>query len=248
VAEDDYLNVDAHQQQQPEQPDAEQQQPEPEQQQPEPEQHEAQVHNATATAAAPFSSLLATKVGNIFGGLLHQPAAANASVDSSSSSSSTTFADADASGDASDYAPVDMDADAAASTSQQRRRLLGVGASSSSGTAAAALHQLAARQLMWMPPLLQKDQLLSFDDIRRLQAASGVHICASEREGFGHYLNEARGAGALVISTDHPPMNEMVQDGVTGVLIKPGRTGSYHDWQVWGVSGQAGFRVQAGAA
>jgi hypothetical protein len=46
--------------------------------------------------------------------------------------------------------------------------------------------------------------------------------------GFGHYLNEARAAAALVITTDHPPMDEMVTKS-SGLLIAPERTGSYKE-------------------
>lgn len=46
----------------------------------------------------------------------------------------------------------------------------------------------------------------------------GVHICTSQMEGFGHYINEARSIGALVLTLDAPPMNELV-DNQSGVLI-----------------------------
>jgi glycosyltransferase involved in cell wall biosynthesis len=47
-------------------------------------------------------------------------------------------------------------------------------------------------------------------ELARLQLGSGVHVCPSEREGYGLYISEARAAGALVIAPDHPPMNELV--------------------------------------
>lgn len=50
--------------------------------------------------------------------------------------------------------------------------------------------------------------------VTAVQAEHPIHVCASEREGFGHYINEARAAGALVVSTDHPPMNELITPGV----------------------------------
>eukprot|EP00775_Hariotina_reticulata_P005669 gene5669-5907_t len=36
----------------------------------------------------------------------------------------------------------------------------------------------------------------------------GNHVCPSEKEGFGHYINQARAAGALLLTTDYPPMRE----------------------------------------
>ncbi|KAJ3075577.1 hypothetical protein HDU98_007687 [Podochytrium sp. JEL0797] len=55
--------------------------------------------------------------------------------------------------------------------------------------------------------------------LRDLQRDSGVHVCPSNQEGYGHYINEARSLGALVVTTDHAPMNELVVDGESGVLI-----------------------------
>lgn len=34
-----------------------------------------------------------------------------------------------------------------------------------------------------------------------------IHICPSETEGFGHYLNEARSSSAIIVTVDAPPMN-----------------------------------------
>jgi glycosyltransferase involved in cell wall biosynthesis len=54
-------------------------------------------------------------------------------------------------------------------------------------------------------------------------SSSGVHLCISEVEGFGHYLNEARAMGALIVTTDGPPMNELV-DTDSGLLVTPRST------------------------
>jgi SAM-dependent methyltransferase len=42
-------------------------------------------------------------------------------------------------------------------------------------------------------------------------------------EGFGHYINEARSIGALVVTLDAPPMNELI-DSTCGVLIPTTRS------------------------
>lgn len=60
--------------------------------------------------------------------------------------------------------------------------------------------------------------------LRRLQNAHRRHLCPSEAEGFGHSLVEAMSCGALVLTTDGPPMNELVAPG-RGVLAAPARTG-----------------------
>jgi glycosyltransferase involved in cell wall biosynthesis len=70
--------------------------------------------------------------------------------------------------------------------------------------------------------------------LRALQRSAGVHVCPSVVEGFGHTQNEARSAGAVLITTDAPPMNEMVNDGIDGILV-PVRSG-----------GQEAFHLAAG--
>jgi len=59
--------------------------------------------------------------------------------------------------------------------------------------------------------------------LRRLQNESGVHVCPSEAEGFGHSIVEAMGCRALVVTTDAPPMNELVSPD-RGLLVKYDRT------------------------
>lgn len=62
-------------------------------------------------------------------------------------------------------------------------------------------------------------------ELRRLQNAHRFHLCPSETEGFGHYIVEAMSVGAVVVSTDGEPMNELVTPE-RGVLVAASGTGS----------------------
>lgn len=62
-------------------------------------------------------------------------------------------------------------------------------------------------------------------ELQRLQNAHVFHLCPSETEGFGHYIVEAMGLGALVITLDAPPMHDLVTPE-RGLLVAAGRTGT----------------------
>lgn len=53
---------------------------------------------------------------------------------------------------------------------------------------------------------------VSEKSILSLQNTCGVHICPSKTEGFGHYIMEAMSVGAVVVTTNAPPMNEFIID------------------------------------
>ncbi len=58
----------------------------------------------------------------------------------------------------------------------------------------------------------------SGDNLLNLMNSHGVHICISEMEGFGHYIVEALSTGAIVVTTDGAPMNELVTPN-SGFLV-----------------------------
>ena len=62
------------------------------------------------------------------------------------------------------------------------------------------------------------DRFLEDRELAALQSEAGLHLCPSEVEGFGHTLAEGMRLGAVVVTTDAPPMNELVMPE-RGVLV-----------------------------
>ncbi len=58
----------------------------------------------------------------------------------------------------------------------------------------------------------------SGQELLKLMNSHGIHLCVSEMEGFGHYIVEALSTGAIVVSTDGAPMNELVTPS-SGYLV-----------------------------
>ncbi|HKT38005.1 MAG TPA: glycosyltransferase, partial [Ktedonobacterales bacterium] len=75
------------------------------------------------------------------------------------------------------------------------------------------------------------DHLVGYMDdttLQELQNSHWFHLCPSETEGYGHYLTEAMSVGAVVITLDAPPMNELVPPDC-GLLVPPSvKTGRQH--------------------
>jgi len=62
---------------------------------------------------------------------------------------------------------------------------------------------------------------------------ANVAICISNREGYGHYINEARYMKKFIITMNYPPMNELVIDkddkrgNGNGILLKKNKFNKY---------------------
>ena len=77
-----------------------------------------------------------------------------------------------------------------------------------------------------LPPLPNVRYLTDFvpdDELRRLQNGCEVHVIPSQAEGYGHVIGEAMSCGVVVVTTDAPPMNELVTAD-RGVLIRVARS------------------------
>ena len=75
----------------------------------------------------------------------------------------------------------------------------------------------------------------------QLFADSDVCLAPSRWEGLGLHLYEATAFGMPIVTNDNPPMNELVEDGVNGLLIRgietgrrsPGSRRSSPTWRSW---------------
>ena len=60
---------------------------------------------------------------------------------------------------------------------------------------------------------------LEEEELTELMNICELHVCPSMCEGYGHYINEARSVGGIVLTTDAAPMNEHITKDC-GILVE----------------------------
>lgn len=78
--------------------------------------------------------------------------------------------------------------------------------------------EFALRDMRAAPNIQIIARYLSEAELRHYQHSCGVHVYPSNAEGFGHALNEARICGSVLVTTQAPPMSDLVTRS-TGFLI-----------------------------
>lgn len=72
------------------------------------------------------------------------------------------------------------------------------------------MHIITKEDTLPSENLIAYKEMLPQEEYISLMNRSLIHIYPSQSEGYGHCLNEARSCAAVVVSTDFPPMNELV--------------------------------------
>jgi hypothetical protein len=61
-----------------------------------------------------------------------------------------------------------------------------------------------------LPNVRLEEGFLSVEKLRQLQNECEIHVIPSQAEGYGHIIAEGMSCGAVVVTTDAVPMNELV--------------------------------------
>jgi len=95
-----------------------------------------------------------------------------------------------------------------------------------------------------LPNLLVYTQ--SIDNIETIIKKAGCFLCPSSIEGYGHYINEGKCNGGIVITTNAPPMNELIRRNY-GLLIKYEQELEIKNYKKhgasWGLPGSSAFTI-----
>ncbi|MCK4910301.1 MAG: glycosyltransferase family 4 protein [Thermodesulfovibrionales bacterium] len=70
------------------------------------------------------------------------------------------------------------------------------------------------------PRIVWENRDLDFEEYHKLFASCHICFCPSKWEGLGLHLYEAIAHGVATITNDIPPMNEVIEDGTSGILVK----------------------------
>jgi glycosyltransferase involved in cell wall biosynthesis len=62
--------------------------------------------------------------------------------------------------------------------------------------------------------------MIEREEFTKLTAEAAFLMCPSRSEGYGHYINQARASGAVIVTTDAAPMNELITSREMGVLVQ----------------------------
>ena len=71
---------------------------------------------------------------------------------------------------------------------------------------------------------------LPYDEYTQILNKAGIVLCCSLAEGFGHYINESKYYGNLILTTDAPPMNELIT--LPELCVKATSRGSINDFDL----------------
>ncbi len=76
----------------------------------------------------------------------------------------------------------------------------------------------------WLPPVTRHERVVFTgftNEVHKYMAASDVFVHPSYREGFSMVIQEAMAMALPVVTTDIPGPSEVIEDGVSGILVQP---------------------------